>query len=164
MLLSYSASKFAVRGMTQSAGACLTSFLNEHSFGVACAEDSIFSVGTREARHYRKCVRPGRSGDTASSVIPPFIHASEATILHVIGQSTNLMSTWSRSPDHVRDATGLVATNSSSSSATTSDTTDRLYPSCTARRHGCGRSYRGNPRNCPFGIISGFQRRKLHYG
>jgi hypothetical protein len=67
---------------------------------------STSSIGTWEARHYRQRLRSGWSGDSTSSVIFLFIH--QTGVLHVRGQSTNLMSFWSRSPDHVRGAMGSV--------------------------------------------------------
>lgn len=69
VLFSYSATKFAVRGLTQSAGTWGPFF-----YRVLYSYEQLWtgSVGTREARHHRKCVRPRGSGDTASSVTSSF--------------------------------------------------------------------------------------------
>ena len=85
---------------------------------VACAEVPISSIGTWKARHHRKRIRSRGSGDTPSSVIPLFTRKKYLFMwasLHVGGQSTCLMTSWSRSPAHVRDATGLVPSTTSCS-------------------------------------------------
>ena len=85
---------------------------------VACAEVPISSIGTWKARHHRKRIRSRGSGDTPSSVIPLFTRKEYLFMwasLHVGGQSTCLMTSWSRSPAHVRDATGLVPSTTSCS-------------------------------------------------
>lgn len=68
------------------------------------------SFGSREARHHGERIRPRGCGDTPSSVIVSFISEHlRIQVPYMFGaQSTHSMTTWSHSPAHVLDATGLV--------------------------------------------------------